>query len=65
MIKESHAFSPRSYEQCSNLCKIKLVAAGRLVAVLDMSPSTTIKGAALFTAPSTSTLLWGPVSAPN
>ena len=33
--------------------KNKLVTAGRLLAVLDISPSTTIKGATLFTAPST------------
>ena len=39
--------------------------AGHLLAVLDMSPSTTTKGAERFTAPSTPTLLWGPVLAPN
>ena len=41
------------------------MTAGRLLTILDMSPSTTTKGAERFTAPSTPTLLWGPVSAPN
>ena len=45
--------------------KIKLVMAGHLLAILDMSPSTMTKGAECFTAPSTPSLLWGPVSAPN
>ena len=51
--------------ECSNLYKNELMTAGRLLAVLDMRPSTTIKGAALLTAPSAYTLIWGPVSAPN
>ena len=46
--------------------KIKFMNAGRLLAILDMSPSTmnkgpstTIKGVTLCVTPSTSTLLWG------
>ena len=50
---------------CSNLYKNKLMTAGRLLAVLDMRPSTTIKGAAPLTPSTTNTLIWGPVSAPN
>ena len=45
--------------------KIKLVTAGHLLAILDMSPSTMTKGAKHFMAPSTPTKLWGPVLAPN
>ena len=52
------------------MLKIKLMKAGRLLAVLNMStsttskgPSTTTKGDTLHVTPSTYTLLWGQVSA--
>ena len=53
------------FEYLPKGCKNQIVTAGRLLAVLDMRPSTTIKGAALLTAPSTSTLLQGPYLIPN
>ena len=45
--------------ECSNLDKTELMTAGRPLAVLDLCPSATIKGAPFFTAPSTYTLIWG------
>ena len=41
------------FESLPKGCKNQIVTAGRLLAVLDMRPSTSIKGAALTMAPST------------
>ena len=50
-------------------CKNQIVTASRLLAVLDMHPSTTSNTtsnkAALLTAPSTTTLVPGPYLVPN
>ena len=36
------------FEYCAEVCKTQLVTTGRLLAVLDMRPSTTIKGASSY-----------------
>ena len=55
----------RLFKYAQKGCKNQIVTAGRLLAVLDMRPSTTINGAALLTAPSTSTLVQGPYLIPT
>ena len=58
-------FQVYSEESAVRIWENQIITDGWPPAVLDMSPSTTTKGAERFTAPSAPTLLWGPVLAPN